>query len=444
MRYKSPQISRTSIVLKAWPVILANASTPLLGLVDTAIIGRTGSTQMLSGLALAALVFNFLFWACGFLRMSTTGFVAQYSGAGNNFKLAQTIVSGLLLSGVLALLLLSLQQPLQWFAFNLLKASTAAEAYGQVYFEVRIWGAPATLGLYVINGLLIGLGLTHRLMLLQLALNGLNMLFSFVFGYVLNGQIAGVALGTVCAEWLVFTAACVALVWHCKAHPADYLKNPKHLLRASLRLKNLAPLLRSNRDIFIRTLFLLLAFAWFTNASAQFGDITLAANHILLQFLSFSAFFLDGFAFVVETYVGKSIGRKNRALFAQAVIKTSQCAFIVALILAALTFLLGDTLAALLTSSVAVRACVDESLIFAALYIGLSFAAFQLDGVFIGATQAAAMRNASILSFVGFIGLYFTLRPLGVAGLWLSFTGYVVFRALCLSLYWRRVVNALT
>ncbi len=427
-----PNLTYRGILASAWPVIIANAATPLLGLADTAVIGHSASPKGLGALALSVLCFNFLFWACGFLRMSTTGFVAQAAGASLWRTVLQTTFSGLFIAAVLSLALVALQAPLQFAAFSLLQAHADVEQLAQTYFSIRIWGAPATLCLYVYSGLLIGLGKTRHLLVMQVALNTLNIVLDIGLGYGLQMGVRGVALGTVIAEWCIFLTTTGILFLTTQKHftPLDLTTT----LRNSLQWLALKPLLSHNRDMFIRTLFLLLSFAWFTNASATFGTTVLAANHILLQCISFSAFFLDGFAFIAESLVGNSIGAKNRGRLQQSIRLTTHLAAGIALTLALGFGLLGGDIVSALTVDVATQMQAQQLLPWMALYIALSFAAFQLDGIFIGATQAAAMRNASVLSFLGFMLCYWLFKPFGVNGLWWSFIGYVVLRAVCLWL----------
>ncbi len=439
------QFSHSQVFLKAWPIILANASTPLLGLVDTAIVGNTGTTKHLGGLALAALIFNFIFWAFGFLRMSTTGFVAQHYGAKQWHALYQTLARGLALAWLLGGVLLLLQWPIQWLSLMLFQGSAEVEQAAKTYFTIRLWGAPATLSLYVVSGLLIGLGKTGQLLTLQLALNGCNAVLSIALGYSLGWGLEGIAYGTLIAEWLIFLLVASKLIGtYTQKKPARGIPTIAlpEIMRNLFYWADYKALLTHNRDIFIRTLFLLLSFAWFTNASASYGDSVLAANHILLQFISFSAFFLDGFAFVVEGWAGYALGAQKIQLFKQAVLLTTQWALGVAALLAASIYMLGVPLAAQLTQDIHVITVLQQFLPWACLYIALSFLAFQLDGIFIGATQSAAMRNASVLSSLGFIALFFALQPWGVTGQWLSFIGYVVLRALALLMYWPKLLRA--
>lgn len=434
-------MTRQQVWGRAWPVILANAATPLLGLTDTAILGRTASTTALAGLALAVLVFNFLFWGFGFLRMSTTGLIAQHMGSGNTLAAARTLLRAQATALALAALLIAAQGLLGWAAFTLLQAGPQVEAEAWSYFQIRIWGAPATLALYVFSGLLIGLGQGQRLLALQLGLNGLNVLFDLLFAWGLDLDLIGVALGTVLAEW---TAAAVfaGLAWRSRRGLVAELYAEG--AAAVFGKADLRQLFANNRDLFVRSLLLLGGFAWFINKAAGFGAEALAACHILLQLIAFSAFVLDGFAFVAEAEVGRSIGARNAAGLRRAVRLTSECAGFTALLLGGLVAWWGLALIDGLTTLPAVQSLAKAYLPFAACYIVCSVAAFQLDGIFIGAMATRAMRNASLGALAGFIGLYYASQTWGLSGLWLSFIGYVGLRAVLLALAYPGLYRATT
>lgn len=419
----------------AWPIVLANAAVPLLGLVDTAVIGHWGSGSELAALALCNLIFNFLYWGMGFLRMSTTGLVAQAAGAGKQHEVQEVVLQGCILGLLLGLGLIVSQSALLAFALFWLDATQAVEAQVQTYFMARIWGAPAALALYVFTGLLIGLGRSRQLLLLQLSMTGLNIFLDCILVAALDQNVMAVGAGTAITEWTVLLVATGAFIATRPGFRADIVSF-RRLLRGEMMTK----LLATNGDLFVRTFFLLLGFAWFTNQSALQGEATLAANHILLGLLSFSAFFLDAFAFVAETAVGKAIGARDRLAMQRALWSTSICALIAAVGLFLLLLLCGDGLISLMTDLSAVRQAAADLLSWAALYVLVSVAAFQLDGIFIGATAGRAMRNASVLAFSVFIGAWWIATPQwGVHGLWASFVFYVFARAAFLLLYWRQL-----
>ena len=327
-------MNHAAIWQKAWPIILANAAVPMLGLVDTAVIGNFGSLAQLGAIAFGAMIFSFIYWSFGFLRMGTTGFTAQAVGAGDEAEVRATLGRALAVSVGLGLGIVLLQGPLARIALFLLDGSTEVEAVTRDYFTIRIWGAPATLSIFALTGCLIGLGISRHLLLVQLFLNGVNIVLDVVFAGVLGWGAEGVALGTVIAEWLTDILASglvLRLLGQRKTDHEPFWPWPRIGDR-----KKMLRLMAANTDILLRTLLLLFSFAWFINQSAQFGDAVLGANHILLQLVSFSAFFLDGYAFVVEALVGEALGARRRQDLAVVVRISTELAAATAVILALL------------------------------------------------------------------------------------------------------------
>lgn len=427
------RLQRFHVFRQAWPIIIANASVPLLGLVDTAVIGQSGDAVGLGALAISNLIFNFIYWAFGFFRMSTTGFVAQAHGANDMVEAQAAFVRSLALAFIFGCALVVLQPVISYSVFSLLRASDEVEALARQYFSIRIWGAPATLALYGVMGVCIGCGRTKLLLLVQLGMNMANIVLDIVFASWLDLGIRGIAVGTLVAEWSTLVIA--SLVVFRSIFRVRFL-SIVFLSSAYFNRRSLLVFFGVNRDLFIRTLFLLAAFAWFTNASAQYGDVVLAGNHILLLLISFSAFFLDGFAFVAEERVGSAIGKRDWQEALQSIYLTSELAVLTALALGLCAFLFGGYGLWLLTDNLAVQAQAQQFLHWAVLYIVVSVAAFQLDGVFIGATLSKPMRNASILSFIMFVSCstLFSHRY-GPDGLWAGFVIFVVSRSVCLSYY---------
>lgn len=433
---RSPeQITYPFLLQKAWPIILANAAVPLLGLVDTAVIGNLGSVVDLGAIAFGALIFSFVYWSFGFLRMGTTGFTAQADGAGNELEVRAVLGRALIMALGLGVLLIALQLPIRFAAFSLLSGSEPVEAIAQEYFNIRIWGAPATLSTFALMGVLIGLGKSKQLLLVQLFLNGLNITLDIWFAGVLGWGVAGIAMGTVIAEW----SAVMFAGWLIVREPNR--RKPGHqefwptrqILDRAMLLKTLS----ANMDIMLRTLLLVFSFSFFINQSAGFGNVALAANHILLQLISFAAFFLDGYAFVVESLVGNAIGAKRRDSFDIAVRRSTILALATAVALAGGIWLFGGDLVAILTDLSPVRESASGMIILAAIYVLFSFAAFQLDGIFIGASFTRQMRNAAAMSLAVFLLLcWFLIERFGVTGLWWAMIIYVVARAGALLIYY--------
>ncbi len=428
---------RRAVIAIAWPIVLANAAVPLLGLADTAVIGNTGTITDLGAIALGALLFNFLYWGFGFLRMGTTGFTAQADGAGDEAEVRATLGRALLLASGLGLVLIALHRPLVDLALALFGASDEVKTLTRDYVLIRIWGAPAALAMFALMGTLIGLGRSGLLLKLQLILNGLNIALDVLFAGVFGWGVEGIALGTALAEW----STCLMALWAVsrllrRRHTDSDAFWTRERIFDATRLKRT---LGANADIMIRTLALLFAFAFFTHQGALFGDRVLAANHILLQFVAFSAYFLDGFAFAAEVVVGRAIGARRRDVFDAAVRRSSELAAATAVLLALLVLTLGDSAIHALTSIETARETASRYLPWSALYVLLSFAAFQFDGIFIGATRTRDMRNASLASLVLFLLAWWPLARFGNDGLWIAFILYVLARALALGWHYPRL-----
>ena len=419
----------------AWPIILANSAVPLLGLVDTAVIGHTGGVVDLGAIALGALIFNFVYWSFGFLRMGTTGFTAQADGAGDEAEVRATLGRALVLAAGIGLGLILLQWPIAWFALKLLGASAEVEETTRSYILIRIWGAPASLALFSLMGVFIGLGHSGKLLKVQLLLNSLNMMFDIGFAGVLGWGVPGIALGTALAEWIAlgYAAYLAYRLLQARRNKQDEAFWPWGRIVNGEKLRRT---LNANADIMIRTLLLLFSFAWFTDQGARFGDEVLAGNHILLQFISFSAFFLDGFAFTAESLVGRAAGAGRRGLFDHTVRISTLLAAVTALVLSLAIIALGPYAIAALTDLAEVRATAGRYLPYASCYVLVSFVAFQLDGIFIGTTRTRDMRNASVVSTVVFLAAWWPLAGWWRNdGLWMAFIIFLIARALALG--WR-------
>lgn len=419
----------------AWPIIVANATVPLLGMVDTALIGNLGGVRDLGAIALSSLIFSFLYWGFGFLRMGTTGFVAQAAGAGDETEVRAVLGRAIGMALAIGLALLLLRGPLGALSLELLHGSPDVEALSLRLFSLRLWGAPASLATLAVRGTLIGLGLSRDLLLLELVLNGLNLALNLTFAGALRWGAPGIALGTALAEWISLGFS-LSLIW-LRLRARKPAQEPFWPWARMLRGQAALALLRANGDIMVRTVLLLFGFAWFTDQSARFGDVVLAANHVLLQFLSFAAFFLDGYAFAAETLIGTAIGARRRAAFDVAVARSSELAALSALLLALAVLAVGPWLIDLLTDLPAVRATARALIPLAALYVLLAVGAFQLDGIFIGATRTRDMRNAALVSTGVFVlaAWWLTARD-GNRGLWLAFIVFVVARAAALAAHY--------
>ena len=409
--------------------MISNLSTPLLGVVDTGVIGQIPDAALIGAVALGALVFTFVFWAFGFLRMGTTGLTAQAYGANDVHEIRACLGRALLIALVIGVCLIAVQWPIREVAFRLLESTERVETQAQSYFNIRIWAAPATLANYALLGWFIGLGKARIALLLQLVLNVSNMLLDAWFVLHLDLGVRGVATGTVIAEYLATAVGLVIAAQHLRFFGGRWetarLFEPHRIART----------MAVNRDIMIRSLSLILAFAWFIAQGAKFGETVLAANAVLMHFVSMSAYFLDGFAFAAEALVGRAVGAASRAGLSRASHMTTWWAASVALLVSLLLTVLGTTVIDILTVEAGVRTVAREYLPWAALAPLIGVWCFQLDGIFIGATRTADMRNAMLMSLAIFLVAWYLLRPFENHGLWAALYVNYAARGLTLLYY---------
>lgn len=428
--------SRLQVLHIAWPIILSNLSTPLLGMVDTAVIGNLGDSALIGAIAVGGMIFSFLYWGFGFLRMGTTGLVAQAMGAGDIEETKASFYRPLLTGIGVGLVLLALQVPLASLAFYLIDGSREVEIAAHTYFNIRILGAPVSLANLAVIGFLLGRQQTRILLVVQLVLNGTNILLDLLFVVGFGWSVAGAAGATVVAEILAFIVGGTLAMRQIR----DISPNLRVLLAKLADLIALKRMFVVNRDIMIRTLCLIFAFAWFTNQGAKSGDTILAANAILMQFVTFSAFFLDGFALAAETMVGNAVGARARDKLDAAIRYTTELGLATSTLLSLGFYLSATPVIALLTNVVAVRQVADEYLWWAVLAPVISVWCYLLDGIFIGATRTIEMRNAMIVSLATFLAAWYFLQPrYDNHGLWAALMIYFIARALSLYAYLPRL-----
>jgi multidrug resistance protein, MATE family len=391
--------------------MVANLTTPLIGIVSTIAIGRLGNATLLGGVAIASVIFDCLFWLFAFLRMSTVAFTAQALGAGEWREIHAMLVRGLIIAALVGVGLIALQVPLAAILLTAMGGSDGVTRAAKTYFTIRIWSAPLALANYVVLGWLIGQARATLALGVQVAINIINMAATILLVEVFDAGIGGAALAAVIAE-AGGLALGILLAWR-------LTRGSPPLDRAALfdRTK-LLRMLAVNRDIMIRTAALITAFLFFTAQGARSGDVILAANAVLNNFLLISAFFLDGLANAAEQLCGRAYGAGDRAAFSGAVRLVIRWGFGVALIVAAIFAMLGPSLIDTMTASTEVRQHARDYLWFVVLAPLPGVFAFAYDGIFIGATWAREMRNLMMLSLLIFLGTWFSLRGLGNAGLW--------------------------
>jgi MATE family multidrug resistance protein len=436
---QSPQhgpVTHRAILAIAVPIMISNVSTPLLGVVDTAVVGQLPDPAYIGAVALGSLVFNFVFWGFGFLRMGTTGLTAQALGAADALEIRASLGRAVLIALAVGAALIALQWPIGELAFALIEGSPNVEALARDYYDLRIWAAPATLTNYALLGWFIGLGQARVALVLQLVLNLTNMALDAWFVLGLDLGVKGVALGTVIAEVVAAALGLVIAARHLRGLGGRW--NSARLVEGGRMRRTIAV----NGDIMIRSAALIVAFGWFMVQGARYGDVTLAANAVLMHFIAVAAFFLDGLAFAAEALVGRAVGAANRAGLSAAARMTTWWAAGVAVLASGFFALAGPAIVDLLTVDEAVRTAARIYLPWAAVAPLLGVWAFQLDGIFIGATHTAQMRNAMLVSLAIFLAAWWALTPFGNHGLWAALLVHYAARAGTLLYYFPGLVRA--
>jgi MATE family multidrug resistance protein len=391
--------------------MVANLTTPLIGIVSTIAIGRLGDATLLGGVAIASVIFDCLFWLFAFLRMSTVAFAAQAVGAGEAQELRALLVRGFVVAALIGAGLIVLQIPLGAILLGAMGGSEGVTRAAKIYFTIRIWSAPLVLANYVVLGWLIGQARAKLALSAQIAINLINMAATVLLVLILNLGIAGAAIAAVVAE-----AAGLVLGVLIARRLSD--GQPPVPRAAPLDRTKLLRMLAVNRDIMIRTASLIAVLLFFTSQGARAGDVTLAANAVLNNFLLISAFFLDGLANAAEQLCGRAYGARDRNGFSSATRLVILWGFAFALAVTATYALFGPGLIDIMTASEDVRHGARDYLWFVVMAPVLGVFAFAYDGVFIGATWARDMRNLMVLSLLIFLAAWLALRSFGNAGLW--------------------------
>jgi MATE family multidrug resistance protein len=412
---------------------LAYLTTPLVGIVNIGAVGQIGDPAPVGGVAIGALIFDIVFLSFNFLRAGTTGLVAQAFGAGDRREIAAGLARAVLLAVGIGVAILILQRPIIAVAQYLIGGSAAVQAATHAYFEVRVLSAPFALANYAILGWLIGLGRADWGLALQIVLNGVNILLSLVFVVALGMGVEGVGWASFAAEGAAALAglALVVKLTHRDDWPA---------LSRVFEAQAFRRMIAINRDILIRTIALLLAFAFFTARSAAAGDVILAANEILMNLIILAAYSLDGLAAAAEQLAGRALGARHRPAFDRTLRLTVLWGFGIGAAATIAFWAVGPSLVDLMTTNMDVRETARQYLVFAALFPVIGTLAYQMDGIFIGATWSVDMRNTMLLSLaIYFAAWWFLENAFGIAGLWVALLVFLVARGL--SLVWRARVR---
>jgi multidrug resistance protein, MATE family len=414
-------VSHRRVFAIAGPAMLANLTTPLLGIVSTAAIGRLGDPHLLGGVALASVAFDCIFWLFGFLRMATIAFTAQALGADDRIERRAILLRALMLGAAIGLSLTALRTPLASVIFSVMGGSDAVTSAAREYFFIRLWSAPMTLGNYVILGWLVGQARTGIALAFQVAINLANIGLTALLVLAAGKGIAGAAIAAVLAETGGFIAG-AAVAWRMLDG------NIGVSLKVLFDRARLLRLFAVKRDIMIRTAALISAFLFFTAQGARAGDLILAANAVLNNFLMIGSFFLDGIANAAEQLCGQSFGAGSRKEFSHAVRLVLGWGAAFGIAVTALFVLTGSPLIDVITTNPEVRRAAREFMLPAALAPACGVLAYCYDGIYIGAAWARDMRNLMLVAFAAYLAAWYLLTPFGNTGLWIALLIFLLSR----------------
>uniref|UniRef100_UPI003217D165 MATE family efflux transporter n=1 Tax=uncultured Draconibacterium sp. TaxID=1573823 RepID=UPI003217D165 len=425
-----------SILKLAIPNIISNITIPLLGLVDLALMGHLDSEIYIGAIALGGVIFNFIYWGFGFLRMGTSGFTAQAYGEENETETITILIRALLVTAFLSLIILLFQKPIAWTSFKLIGGSAEVETLANEYFMIRVWAAPAALSLFVFSGWFLGMQNARYPMIIAILVNVVNIVLSVFFVFILKMKSDGVALGTAISQYFGLITAIVL-----------FLKKYRHLIplvtyAGIIDIKFIRNFFKVNSDIFIRTLCIIAVFTFFTSKSASQNDTILAVNSLLLQFLMFFSFFIDGFAFAGEALVGKYIGARKIAKLKKVVFLLLYWGLGLALGFTLLYLSGVNFILKLLTSQTEVLRTAQSFLFWVVLIPIASVGSFIWDGIYIGATTSRPMRNSLLVStLLIFAPVYFLLNPIWQNhALWMGMILFMFARGVILALLYKKTI----
>lgn len=424
----SKDITSRRILRIALPILFSNATIPILGAVDTGVIGQLGDPAAIGAVGIGAIIISAIYWVFGFLRMGTVGLTSQAYGA-KDFMEVDALLGRCLIVGFSAGLIIILIQSVAFqLALNISPASKEVELFASKYIEIRIFSAPAAIALFGITGWLIALERTKSILLVQLFMNGLNVILDILLVNHFELGIQGVAYASLVAEWCGFILGL-------------YLCRDRLMAKGFLNFlqifdkKRLTNMVNVNIDILIRSLLLQMAIISFLFIGSDFGDLALASNQILLQFIHIVSYALDGFAHAAETLVGQSVGARDRRSFRQAAILTTIWAGLICIIFVMFFLIFGGHLVDLMTVSPEVRLEARKYLPYLSILPLIGLFSYMLDGIFIGATRTRDMRNMMFISFLGYVLVLFLLIPnFENHGLWFGLIALYILRAVTLSL----------
>ena len=415
------------ILRLALPNIVSNITIPLLGMADTAIAGRIGDDANIAALSVGTTIFSMIYWNCAFLRMGTGGITAQAYGAGRPGECANMLARSVWVAAALALLLLVFQRPIGHASLALMQAGDHVNALAADYFFARVWAAPASVLLLSLQGWLIGMQDARTPMFIAILSNVVNVVFSLWFALALGWGIAGVAWGTVVAQ---YTALLVALVFLWVKY-RGYLRLID--LRASFSPAPLVHFLTVNRDIFLRTLCVVTAYTFFTAASARFGDTILATNAVLMQLFTLFSYLSDGFAYAGEALSGRFVGERNAEALHRFMGRLMGWALVIALVFVGAYALCWRQILAIFSPSPAIIETAGRYIVWIIAVPLVGAVPFMIDGIMIGATRTRILRNTVFYALAAYLAVFYALAPwIGNDALWIAFLTFLFARGLFL------------
>lgn len=420
-----------TILKLAIPNIISNLSVPLLGVVDTALVGHLDQVYYLGALAVGSMIFNFIFWGFGFLRMGTTGLTAQEYGARDRGKMILILVRVQLIALGIGLLLILLQTPIILFSLWIIESSAEVAEYTKVYYDIRIYTAPAILALYGLQGWFLGMQNAKYPMIITIVHNLLNILLNLYFIKVLDMHVEGVAWGTLISTYLALALGLFLFFKRYKRYVASYIQTEL------INTEALKQYFAVNRDIFIRTVCLIFTFSFFTAMSAKQGDLVLAANTILLQLWMVASYGIDGFAYAAESLIGRYKGSRDSDKLKKAVTHNIMWGLALGALGTAIYWIFSDPLLWMFTNNEEVIALAKAVLFWTVMAPLVSSFCYILDGVFIGATETGPMRNTMLVAtFLVFLpAYYFGTMLFSIHGLWLAMVLFMIARGAALGFY---------
>ena len=433
----SSKFSKKQIILLSIPVFFSNIAIPLVGMVDTGLMGNLGETKYLAATSIATSVMTMIIWSFGFLRMGTVGIVAQAYGRSDYREIIKTILRNLIIALIVAFIILIFLPSLKIAIKYFFSPSDETEVLLNTYLNVRVFSVPAELIIYILVGFYLGIQKTKISSLLVIILSGLNIIFSSLLVLTFDLKVFGVALGTLISSYITLT---IFLIFTYNFFVKKFKIIPKF---ENLFVKSkLIKLFNINLDIFIRTVFLTFAFLWVTYLGSKIGEDYLAVNTILLQFIILSSFFLDAYAFSTEGIIGFAIGRRNKNSFLEVAKNSIQVSFVTAIIISFLFLFFYREIIFVITDIEILRFIAFQHILWIIIIPPIACFCYQLDGIFIGASQTKEIRNAMIVSVLTYIGISIYLtRYLDNHGIWFSLLLFMILRSLTLGFYFKNILK---